>query len=522
MTKSGARAAGPRRAVAAGHAGELDPIITMDSGGTIQSASDSIEPLFGWTPAELCGQNVSVLIREPRRSALDRYLDRYREPGRARPLNRVGRFDAVRKDGTGVRIELSVSRADLPGHVGAYFVGLIRDVSGQIETQPDSPRERTRLQRFITEQTRALATAHLRLQLADRLASLGTLAAGLGHDLNNVLLPVRARLNAIEHAGLSAPARKHLDAVRHCMDYLQHLSDGLHFMSLDPRGNGDDQEVAAPTHLATWWTQVGGLLRAAVPKAVLLNARLPSALPSAAIASHLLTQAMLNLIVNAGESFPAGRRGARVTIRAEAVARTEAHAVLAGPSLRLSVIDNGRGMTPQVRRKALDPFFTTKPRALGTGLGLPLVAKIVARVGGHLMIHSRPAHGTTITLTLPVASAQAASGRRAVLTIGDRHRAMLVAQMLAAAGYGLAAELAQATGTHDLWVTRHSPAALRSAARWKRAGGARCVVVCGARSTAAARAWRGLGAQVMPERDDLTSLRAAILAAAATGARSTP
>lgn len=155
----------------------LDPIITMNEGGVIQSASDSVEQVFGWTPAELCGRNVKVLVPEPRRSALDRYLDRYRDPGKTKVTQRAHRFEGIRKDGTNIQIDLSMSRADLPLHGTPYFIGIVRDVSRQIDTAAGTAEEQTRLQLLITEQTRALATANLRLQLTDRLASLGTLAA---------------------------------------------------------------------------------------------------------------------------------------------------------------------------------------------------------------------------------------------------------------------------------------------------------------------------------------------------------
>src|SRR5579862_7727627 len=76
----------------------LDPIITMNAGGSIQSASDSVEQVFGWTPTELFGRNVKMLIPEPRRSALDRYLDRYRRADQTTTLTRTRRFNAQRKD----------------------------------------------------------------------------------------------------------------------------------------------------------------------------------------------------------------------------------------------------------------------------------------------------------------------------------------------------------------------------------------------------------------------------------------
>jgi PAS domain S-box-containing protein len=184
-------------------AAALDPIITINASGVIQSASDSVLRVFGWSPAELIGRNVSVLMPEPHRSAHDGYLARYAATGRTRILNHPRRLEAVRRDGSRFPIELSVSRADIPTMAEPLFVGIIRDLTRP--RRPKGPRgasttESQDLQSLVTEQTRALEQAHLRLRLADQMASIGTLAAGLGHDMNNVLLPVRAQLNVLREA----------------------------------------------------------------------------------------------------------------------------------------------------------------------------------------------------------------------------------------------------------------------------------------------------------------------------------
>jgi PAS domain S-box-containing protein len=372
---------------------EIDPIITMTSEGVIQSASESVEKVFGWTPMELFGRNVKLLIPEPRRSALDRYLDRYRHSDRTKALQRTRLFDAVRKDGTVVHIELSVSRADLPSHAEPYFIGIIRDVSKDIEVGRESADVRSRLQELVTEQTRALATANLRLQLSDRLASLGTLAAGLGHDMHNMLLPIRARLNALEHAGISGPALAHVAAVRRSIAYLQHLSEGLHFLAADPDGPGVSIDGVGTTDLAHWWSQVGELLCKAIPARVKVKASIPAGMPEVKTAPHWLTQAVLNLLVNAAESMPPGRRDPLVKVWATASDD--------GRTVRLGVTDNGRGMTREVQRRAFDLFFTTKARGMSTGLGLPLVRKVAVRAGGLVDLSSSPGRGTTVVLTLP-------------------------------------------------------------------------------------------------------------------------
>jgi len=488
------------------HAPVLDPIITMNAGGIIQSASESVEQVFGWTSHELFGRNVKVLIPEPKRSELDRYLDRYRRADQNKSLQRTQRFQAVRKNGEIIQIELSMSRADLPAHATPVFIGIVRDVSRQIDTSDDSPAERSRLHQLITEQTRALATANLRLQMADRLAALGTLAAGLGHDMNNVLLPVRARLDALEHTGITGAGLGHLTAVRRSIGYLQHLSDGLHFLAIDPEGPGVSADGAGTTELSYWWSQVGVLLRKAIPKYVKLTVSLPKNLPPVKIAPHWLTQAMLNLIVNAGEAMPRGRRQAQIRIWASSPDH--------GRTVRLGVTDNGLGMSRAVQRRAFDLFFTTKPRSMGTGLGLPLTRKVAVRAGGEVEIKSDPGKGTTVVLILPSVSRIDAHGaldalkkRSASISVRNRRAAELIAHVLLKAGLRLKVADGNEPGSSDYWVTDPTQSALSAALRWHKKQPKRIAVLLGAPSRTARQKWAALGALVIETPDDFEAIR---------------
>ncbi|MBY0112931.1 MAG: PAS domain S-box protein [Phycisphaerales bacterium] len=484
----------------------LDPIITMNASGFIQSASASVENVFGWTPAELFGRNVKVLIPEPRRSALDRYLDRYRNAGDTRVLERTRRFDAVRKDGKAIQIELSMSRADLPPHVAPYFIGIVREVTSEIDISSESIKDRTRLQQLVTEQTRALATASLRLQLADRLAALGTLAAGLGHDMNNVLLPVRARLNALEHAGIPPAAQTHLKAVRRSVAYLQNLSDGLHDLALDPDGSGLSVVRSGVTDLSRWWRHVGPLISKAIPTHVKLHASFSPGLPPVAIAPHWLTQAMLNLIVNAGEAMPARRTGSWIKLTAK---KSED-----GRWMRVSVRDNGRGMTQAIQHRAMDLFFTTKPRRIGTGLGLPLARKAVMRAGGDLEIQSKPNHGTTVVLVLGIV---AENESREATTEPSRHCAALslrsgastavATQVVISTGLELHITKDNGPGGCDVWITEPTTEALRRAVPWRRADRSRVAVLLGTPAKRLRSKWDTLEPVIIDPPDDSLALR---------------
>jgi len=492
----------------------VDPIITMNASGMIQSASESVEHLFGWTPTELFGRDIKVLIPQARRSALDQYLNRYRRADKDKALARSRRFDALRKDGSVFPIELSMSRADLPINAVPFFIGIIRDVSRQIDIGEQLTGERARLQHLVTEQTRALATANLRLHLADRLASLGTLAAGLGHDMSNVLLPVRARLDALEHAGIPAAAVAHVTAVRQSIGYLQHLSDGLHYLTLDPDAKTDVESNRATTHLKPWWEQVGPLLRRAVPRHVNLLAMLGVHLPAVQIAPHLLTQAVLNLIVNAGEAIPKGRRAGRVLI----LAKTSSD----GRTVKLDITDNGIGMASAVQRRAMDMFFTTKSRGMGTGLGLPLARKVAVQSGGDLEIRSVAGKGTTASLILPTVGKSAGrvdgsqkQPRIAAVSLRDHRTTALVSQILIAGGVELKAARTDRPGTSDLWVTEPTSASLVAAGRWRKRragnnGAPPAIVLLGEPSKRSRRAWTGLGVIVVAPPSDVAAIRHAI------------
>jgi signal transduction histidine kinase len=287
----------------------------------------------------------------------------------------------------------------------------------------------TRLQAQLTEalvveRTRELEESHQRLRTAERLASIGTLAAGLGHDMNNVLFPVRCRLDVLEESDLSETARADLRSVRGSLEFLQQLSDGLRLLSADPERGA---QTGGATQLPAWSRQVEPLLRTTLSKDVTLTMDVPAQMPAAAIAPHQLTQAIFNLVVNAGESI---EDTGRVTV-------TASHAE---DLVRISVSDTGCGMSEEVRRQAMDPFFTTKKRSLSTGLGLALVHGIVSAAGGSVQIDSEVRRGTTVSLLLPVAPASdeveaAPRPRRALIALQDHRVGSLMAGILTARGW---------------------------------------------------------------------------------------
>ena len=489
-------------------ASTLDPLVSIDSFGTILSASNSVERVFGWKPTELIGKNVHVLMPEPHHTRHDRYLATYRETLKTNILGRTREFDAVRKDGTLFPIELSVARADVPGQPLPLFVGVIKDISERKSVERQLEEHRTRLQDLVHERTRELEESHDSLRLADRLAAIGTLAAGLGHDMNNVLLPVRARMNALGALNLPKAAIQHLGEMRKSCAYLQQLSDGLHMLALNPE-EGDLAD--ATTDLHEWWKMVGSLLTKALPKGVKFESEVPVGVPRVPVASHKLTQAVLNLVVNAGEAIQSMRkrpRAARVGLWAHADLGKSGRQ----ERVRLGVADNGPGMTPQVKARVFDAFFTTKTRGLGTGLGLSLVRSVVLGAGGEIDIQAKPGRGTEIVMSFPAVVSRRhnpdrESLTRAAICLLDARAASMVAHILEAAGWHAVRTDTVMPGEATIWVTEPSAAALAAAKRYVLQPG-RAVVALG--RTLPRGPWERLGAIVVENGRDFEALRSAL------------
>jgi len=356
---------------------------------------------------------------------------------------------------------------------------------------------RDRLEELVAERTEDLRASHEQLRQVDRLASIGTLAAGLGHDMNNVLLPIRSRLDVIEAGDLPKVAREQFDAIRTSIGYLQHLADGLHLLAKDPE---DADASDASTNIPAWWRQVEPLLARGLPRHVKLETDWTDDLPSVAVEPHRLTQAMLNLIVNAGEAV--GQDG---------VVRVAARSDEPG-SVRLSVIDNGEGMPEKVRRRALDPFFTTKKRGLGTGLGLSLVNGVVSGAGGRMEIASTPGEGSTITLVLPAATARLAEtdgvAVLAAISVDDPRIASLLATLLDGAGAEVVRDSDVDPASCDIWFLEPRESRLSDAQALLKKPGGRIVVI--GEPTAN---WHGPRIEIVENPRSYESLSAAVASA---------
>lgn len=314
------------------------------------------------------------------------------------PLPYAEEYRVILPDGS-VRWVYGKGRAAFVGE-GPYkrlvsFDGTLADISAQVQARLElaSSEERYRslvatLEEQVELRTKELEATHRQLRLSERMAAMGTLSAGLGHDMGNLLVPVRVRLESLEKADLPESSRQDVEAIRTSAEYLRKLASGLRLLAL----NTDHSASDAATELRSWWEEAAPMLRNVLPSGIFLSSRIPQEQCWVGISRPALTQAVFNLVQNAGDAMRSRGTGS-VTVSIE-----PRH-----DSVVITVADNGPGMPPEVRARCMEPFYTTKPREISTGLGLAFVYGLIHEAKGSMDIDTVQGQGTTFLLTLPAA-----------------------------------------------------------------------------------------------------------------------
>jgi PAS domain S-box-containing protein len=400
--------------------------VMLDQRGNVTFCNDYLLALTGYEKREVLGRNWfdMFLIEEEQDNVFELFQDGLRrERIESHYENHIRTRDGRRR----LIAWSNTIMHDARGKpIGATALGV--DITEQREAERLLRDQHEHMESLVQERTRELEQTHEQMRHSERLISIGTLAAGLGHDVNNVLLPMRCRLDAIDAKRDPQSIDEHLRTFRRSMEYLQQLTDALHLLALDP----DDPDASTDTtDPAAWWECVSPLLARASQSNAYFDSRVAENLPSIAVAPHRLTQAALNLIVNADDAVDEHDSMIRLRITCPNDRRY----------VHITVSDNGCGMTDEVKRHALDPFFTTKTRGMGTGLGLPLVHGVVRSAGGSMKIISTPGKGTSITLAIPVAVTQEGDAQEeapdrptACVAVSDVRVASMIEMMLNSGG----------------------------------------------------------------------------------------
>jgi PAS domain S-box-containing protein len=348
----------------------LPESVLVQCRGRLVYVNSAAVKLLGWNdPSQLVGGEMASNIHPDHRAQVEARVEealRTREPVPATELRMLAR------DGTAIDVEMVSLAVQYDG--ADCTMGIARDLRGR-------------------------KSMEAQLQLADRMVSVGTLAAGVAHEINNPLGYVIGNLGYLADglarlrgqpgaAGVEIPALEL--ALHEVWDGAKRVRDIVHDLKTFSR---TDVERRGPVDLRRVLDAAMRMAQNELRHTATLTIDLPALPPVEGDASRL-SQVFLNLLINAAQAMPE-RPSSENRIRL--AARSDEERVV------VEVHDNGAGMSKETQRRIFDPFFTTKPVGVGTGLGLSIVHSIVTAMRGEISVESEIGSGTTFRVVLPQA-----------------------------------------------------------------------------------------------------------------------
>lgn len=349
----------------------LDAAVAIDSEGQVVGWNLVAERTFGWSQSEALGQNLSdLIVPSKHQKAHAQGMHRYQQTGVAHVVNRRIEIEARAKSGREFPIELSITEAH--DGSGAAFVGFMRDIS-----------ERIAMER--------------RLRETQKLEAVGHLTGGIAHDFNNLLTVILGNAEILAESAIDPELKPLAEMTLSAAERGAELTNRL-------LAFGRRQPLAPkPTNVNQLVEAMQGIVRRTLPETIDVEFHSDPDLGLIEIDAGELDSALLNLVVNARDAMR--DEGKLVIETANTILGTdyalEHPEVVPGEYVMLRVTDTGTGMDSATARRAIEPFFTTKPVGKGSGLGLSMVFGFTKQSGGHIEISSELGIGTEIKLYFP-------------------------------------------------------------------------------------------------------------------------
>ena len=413
-----------------------DAVVIVDPDGKLTYLNPECEKISGYRVEELIGRSFTELLPPEH---VESTLERFRQ-GLSGANPPIAEISILHKDGSQVPVEInSTTLLDAEGRlVGRITV--IRDIS-----------ERKRLEAHLLQR--------------QRLESIGILAGGIAHDFDNILSIIMGFTDmAMREVPEKSSARQNLDraltGIQRAADLVKQIT-AFSQQSMPARG---------PVLLSPIAENVASLLRASLPETIEIRLDLQTGTGTVYADPTQIYQVLMNLCTNAAHAMR--EKGGILDVslsevEMDAAALAGLPEISPGDYLRMTVSDTGEGMSPEVLDRIFDPYFSTKERGEGTGLGLSVIHGIMKSHGGAITVRSKPRKGTTFHVYLPLLKHRAEleeqigvfeplpGGNERILFVEDEEdMVFLVGQLLESLGYEV---ITRANGMDALSLFREQP-----------------------------------------------------------------
>jgi PAS domain S-box-containing protein len=350
-----------------------DAIVGKDEKGIVRSWNAAAERIFGYTAAEMIGQPILKLVPADLKAEEWDFLDRIRRGEIVEHIETLRK----RKDGKIINVALTISP--------------IRDSKGNITGASKTARD-------ITERKQL----ERQLQQSQKMEAIGQLTGGIAHDFNNLLGVITGNLDLLENLVSGNDA-----ALTRIQTALKAAGRGADLTRRLLAFSRREQLKPAFTQLQDAIRNTIELASSALGPEINITTHFDETLPAVFVDASGLENALLNIAVNARDAMP---KGGTLSFSIELKHVEESYPSVkigelkSGTYACVSVSDTGFGMSRETLERAFEPFFSTKPRGKGTGLGLAMVYGFIKQSGGTVRLYSELDYGTTVSLYLPLAS----------------------------------------------------------------------------------------------------------------------
>jgi len=372
-----------------------DAILVCDLDHKLRYWNKSAERIYGWTESEVLGRHTWDILRggnDSHVAAIDRSF--------AATNQWKGDLEQTTRDGRKLLVDSRWT--------------LVKGESGESDhiliTNTDITEQRLTEEHLFREQ---------------RMESIGTLAGGIAHDMNNILSPILMATDMLRLSASDTESARWLGMVRENADRGAELVKQVLTFA---RGMAGERITVQLKHIIK---DLVAVLKETFPKSITVKFSIEPDLWTISADPTQIHQILMNLCINARDAMP---RGGTLTINARNVHLDENYARMhidadQGPYVLVTVVDTGTGMSAEVQQRIFDPFFTTKSVGEGTGLGLSTAMTLVKSHGGFINVYSEEKKGTQFSIYFPSAEAEektATVGEEAALRKGHGETVLVV------------------------------------------------------------------------------------------------